>query len=444
MANPMKKVLIVAYYFPPLGGGGTMRTVKFVKYLREFGWEPVVLTVKAPHYLAEDSWLESQLPEDLRVYRSRAFLPGRFFRKTLNHSYADPDSRRQSAFKRLLKSGFQFGKNVVYTLAFTPDEYVGWIPFAVKKALQLIEAEGIDVIYTTAPPNSLHLIGKKLHRKTSVPWVADFRDLWNQYPESYNPFGWKWKARLDDWLEKRVLETCQKAIVVSETMKQELSAKYSDLHEKKLMVITNGFDPEDARNLKLKRLFPEKFTVTHSGTLFAWRKTPELFEAIRKLVDANPEFSRDFKLVLIGIVHAEVRQEINRLKLNDWVHILPYRSYPEMMQMLKASDVLLLIVGNQPHAGNVLTLKLFDYMNAQRPVLAIAPEGEVANAVDRFKLGDAVLPRSKTGVVKALDYFFKKWKSGALLGSSNEDLSVFFRRHLTEQLAAILDEVAKA
>ena len=439
----MKKVLIIAYYFPPLGGGGTLRTVKFVKYLREFAWEPVVLTVKAPHYLAEDPWLESQLPEELQVYRSRAFLPGRFFRKTLNHSYSHADGDRESAPKRMLKSGFQFFKNLVYTFAFTPDEYIGWIPFAVKEGLQIIQREKIDAIYTTAPPNSLHLIGRKLHRKTGIPWVADFRDLWNQYPESYNPFDWRWKARLDDWFEKRVLKTCHKAIAVSETMKQELLSKYPDLPEKKVAVITNGFDPEDAKNLPSKKLFPGKFIVTHSGTLFAWRKTPELFEAIRTLVDTNVDFARDFKLVLIGIVHTEVRQEINRLKLNNWVHILPYRSYPEMMQLLKGSEVLLLIVGNQPHAGNVLTLKLFDYMNARRPILAIAPEGEVTNMVNNFELGDAVLSGSKTGVVKTLDYFFKKWKSGGLLGASKEDLSIFFRRNLSGQLAATLSEVGQ-
>ncbi len=438
----MRKVLIVAYYFPPLGGGGTLRTVKFVKYLREFGWEPVVLTVESAHYLAEDAWLESQLPEELRVYRSKAFLPGRFFRKTLNHSYTRPENRRETPPKRALKSGFQWTKNLVYTVAFTPDEYIGWIPFAVREGVQLIKSEKIDAIYTTAPPNSLHLIGKKLHRKTGIPWVADFRDLWNQYPESYNPFGWRWKARLDDWFEKRVLMACQKAIAVSETMKQELLSKYPDLPEKKVAVITNGFDPEDSKNLPSKKLFPGKFTVTHSGTLFAWRKTPELFEAIRALVDTNVDFARDFKLVLIGIVHTEVRQEIRRLQLNDWVHILPYRSYPEMMQLLKGSDVLLLIVGNQPHAGNVLTLKLFDYMNARRPVLAIAPQGEVSAVVNGYDLGETVSVGDQQGVAKTLEQFYQYWNAGNQLNTGEKEVSVFHRKNLTGKLAVVLEEAA--
>ena len=439
----MKKVLMIAYYFPPLGGGGTLRTVKFAKYLQKFGWEPIVLTVKAAHYLAEDPWLESQLPENLRVLRSRAFLPGRFFRKTLNHSYTNSAGGRETALKRTMKSGFQFGKKLVYTFAFIPDEYIGWIPFAVKEGLRIIESEKIDALYTTAPPNSLHLIGKRLHRKTGVPWLADFRDLWNQYPESYNPFRLRWKARLDDRFEKGVLEACQRAIVVSETMKQELLTKYPDLPEERILVITNGFDPEDARNLQPKRLFPQKFTVTHSGTLFAWRKTPEFFEAIRALVDTNPEFSRDFQLVLIGIVHAAVREEIQRLQLEHWVHLLPYRPYPEMMQVLKGSDVLLLIVGNQPHAGNVLTLKLFDYMNAGRPILAVAPEGEVCRIVQKFQQGSVVLPGDGSGIKAAVERYYQDWKMNGLHEKSVQDLSAYYRRNLTQKLADILDETVK-
>ena len=402
-----------------------------------------MLTVEAAHYLAEDPWLESQLPKNLRVYRSKAFLPGRFFRKTLRHSYADSESGSEAALKRALKSGFLFGKNLVYTLAFTPDEYIGWIPFAVKEGLQIIQREKVDAIYTTAPPNSLHLIGRELHRKAGVPWVADFRDLWNQYPESYNPFRWRWKARLDDWFEKRVLSACQRAVVVSETMKRELLTKYPDLPEGKLAVITNGFDPDDAKNLQAKKLFPGKFTVTHSGTLFAWRKTPEFFEAIRSLVDEIPEFSRDFQLVLIGIVHAAVREEIRRLRLDDWIHILPYRTYPKMMQLLRGSDVLLLIVGNQPHASNVLTLKLFDYMNAKRPILAIAPEGEVSKAMEGYELGKTVFPGDRHGVAKALEQFYQQWKPGNQLKTCGKGLSVFNRENLTGKLAVILKEAAR-
>ena len=437
----MKKVLIVAYYFPPLGGGGTLRTVKFVKYLQEFGWEPVVLTVNAPHYLVEDPWLESQLPPNLAVFRSKAFLPGRFFRKTLNHSYTDTVDRRKPVFKRVGKCVFQFGKNLVYTFAFTPDEYVGWIPFAVKAGLRIIEREKIDALYTTAPPNSLHLIGRKLHQKTGLPWVADFRDLWNQYPESYNPFGWKWKARLDNWFEKQVLETCQKAIAVSETMKQEILGKYHNLPEKKLAVITNGFDLADSEGLSPDPIAQGKFLVTHAGTLFAWRKASGFWRVLRKMLDQNAEFARHFRLLLLGIVHADVQAEIRRLGLTPWVDIQGYKNYPEMVRILKRSDVLLLIIGNQPHAANVLTLKLFDYLNARRPILALAPEGEVSRMVRNYHLGKSCLPEDLPGVEKALRHFFSAWQENRLSWPVQGDLSPFHRSQLTAQLAAMLDEV---
>ncbi len=438
----MKKVLVIAYYFPPLGGGGTLRTVKFVKYLREFGWEPLVLTVKSPHYLAEDPFLERQLPDTLRVFRSQAFLPGRFFRKALNHNYDQKETLRAKApWKKLAGAGFSFGKSLVYSLAFTPDEFVGWIPFAVKKGVEVLEKEKIDVVYTTAPPNSVHLIGRKIHLKTGIPWVADFRDLWNQYPESYNPFGWCWKARLDDRFEKGVLEACQAALVVSGTMKNELESKYPNIRADKIRVVTNGFDPSDSETLRPRKIFPEKFVVTHAGTLFAWRKSSAFFRALQKLLRENEAFARYFRLLLLGIVHSDVQAEIHRLGLAPWVDIQGYKKYPEMMEILMGSDLLLLIVGNQPHAANVLTLKLFDYMNARRPILALAPEGEVSWLVQKNRLGQSCLPTEEAAIAEVLVTFFSKWQQEKLAWQSAANLSAFHRKRLTGQLAKVLDEV---
>ncbi len=438
----MKKVLVIAYYFPPLGGGGTLRTVKFVKYLRSFGWEPVVLTVKSPHYLAEDPWLEKQLPENLAIFRSKAFLPGRFFRKALQHSYdGENETTRPAILKRLAGAGFTFGKSLVYSLAFTPDEFVGWIPFGVRKGIEVIEQEKIDAIYTTAPPNSVHLIGRKIHRKTGLPWVADFRDLWNQYPESYNPFGWRWKVHLDDRFEKKVLQDCQRALVVSATMKRELVHKYPQVEPEKIRVVTNGFDPSDIEGLLPLRMAPEKFVVTHAGTLFAWRKSAAFFRVLQKLVRENEAFAKNFRLLLPGIVHSEVRAEIRRLGLEPWVDIQGYKNYPDMMRILLGSDVLLLIIGNQPHAANVLTLKLFDYMNARCPILALAPEGEVSRLVQKHRLGRSCLPADEAAIANALLDYFSDWRQKKLAWQGAGDLSAFHRKRLTGQLAEILNEV---
>ncbi len=439
----MKKVLVIAYYFPPLGGGGTLRTVKFVRYLREFGWEPVVLTVKSPHYLAEDPWLEQQLPENLRIFRSRAILPGRFFRKALHHSYDEQVSACVNPLKNALAAGFSFGKKLVYSLAFTPDEFVGWIPFAVRKAVQVAKSEQVNALYTTAPPNSVHLIGRKVHLKTGLPWVADFRDLWDQYPDSYNPFGWLWKVNLDNRFEKRVLKTCQKALVVSETMKKQLQKKYPNLPPEKIAVITNGFDPLDVQEDPPPEIYPGKFVLTHAGTLFAWRKSGPFFQTLRQLLRENTDFAERFQLLLLGIVHSEVQKEIQHLGLSSWVTIQGYKKFPEMMRVLRASSALLLIIGTQPHAANVLTLKLFDYMNARRPILAIAPEGEVSGLVQRLNLGHSCLPDDAEGMRRALLQFFSDWQRGRLNWQSRGNLSVFHRKKLTAQLADQLREVTE-
>ncbi len=442
MATHMKKqFLMIAYYFPPLGGGGTLRTLKYVKYLPQYGWLPEVLTVKNPHYLVMNPELSRNVPPEVFVHRTSAFLPGRFFRRLLSYDQAIQDDDVLPSKATLRNRFFAVIKGWIYTLFFVPDEYIGWLPFSVVVGLRLIKKRKLSVIYTTSPPNSLHLIGFLLKKIFPIRWIADFRDLWDQYPDSYNPYYVRWKTSLDKFFEHLVLRSADRIILVSEIMKRQLLQKYPDIASEKYKVITNGFDPDDFKDVQPGQAEPSHFTILHTGTLFSWRRSTCLFETFSSLLDSVPEFSAHVKLRLMGIVHQDVRREIARHQLNPAVEIIPYQPYNEMIRQLKSADYLLLIIGNQPKAANVLTLKLFDYIGAQKPILALAPDGEVSRLIRTHKLGLVARPDDHEEIRKMFLFAFHAWQSNRSPvpeDNFNKIMPVFDRRNLTGRLANVL------
>ena len=440
MSGPAKKhVLVVAYYFPPLGGAGVQRTLKFVKYLGENGWLPTVLAVRDPYHIAYDPGLLRQVPAEVKVVRTRAVLPGRFFRKLLGvgggNGAAGPAAGKGGWFSR--------AKGLFYTLFFLPDEFAGWIPFAAAAGKRLLRSIPFDVIYTTAPPNSAHLIGLLLKRLTGRPWVADFRDLWDQYPHSYNPFGWRWRSRLDRALETAVVRRADRIVVISETMRRQLLGKFPALDPGRVRVVPNGFDPEDFPAPGPESAGPSgECVILHAGTVFPWRKTEALFAATRAVLDEN--LPRRPRLRFLGHVHQGVWQEVSRFSLNGQVEILPPVGYESLLQELQAADYALLIVGDLPQNANALALKLFDYLGAGCPVLALAPPGEAQRLIEENRLG-LVAPSDDTSAIAEM--LRRACSGGTELREQfrrnvQSVRSRFDRRLLTRQLAQLFEEVA--
>jgi glycosyltransferase involved in cell wall biosynthesis len=434
-----KQVLMIAYYFPPLASAGTLRTLKFVKYLTHFNWQPFVLTVKNAHHLTFDSNLNNQIPEEAVIHKTKAILPGRYFRKKLNYNIDEKssNSKLKLNFSRL----FSFIKKLFYTLFFCPDEFVGWIPFALIKGLRVIKENKKIVLYSTSPPNTTHLIAYLLKKITRKYWIADFRDLWDQYPESYNPFGWKWKNNFDNYLEHLVLQNADQVIVISEMMKSQLIEKFPDILTREVTVITNGFDPEDFIQNKPLERDNQKCLILHTGTFSTWRKTPKFFEAIEELCNENSEFLLNIQIQLMGLVFNEVKEEINRLNLNSNFEILPNQSYELAIRNMKSADFLLLIVGDLPKMQNALPLKLFDYIGAQKPIIAIAPAGETANLINKYNLGFVANPDKKREIRNVLENAFNAWqyKKDTFETSFQSVQEKFDRKLLTRQFCDILE-----
>lgn len=429
----MRKVLFVVYYFPPLGGGGVQRTVKFAQYLPEFGWQPQILTVRNPHYLVEDTSLQDELPSNLPVTRTVGLLPARFFRKALRHDAASLQDN-VNAITWLAN----FGKKLFYTCVFIPDEYIGWWWPAVRAGCKIIAEEGIDVIYSSGPPNTTHLIARSLARRTGRPWLADLRDLWDQYPDSYNPFNWQWRQRLDQRLERSVLSVAERLIVVSEQMRTQIRQRFSDRPDEHVAVITNGFDPPDFASL-LPPVRPDRFVIVHSGTLFSWRSLRPFLAALRRVLDGR-SLKRRPLLKLLGIVPAGERQAIAGYDLANEVEILDYLPYRSSLAHLLGADVLLLLIGNLPHATNMMTSKLFDYLGANRPILVIGPDCTAKELVQSERRGEVFYEHETARIVSTVTHWINS-EPPAVRAKLQTSSNRFHRRQLTGKLAGIFDSV---
>ncbi|MFX1521860.1 MAG: glycosyltransferase family 4 protein, partial [Promethearchaeota archaeon] len=407
----MNKVLIVAYHFPPLSGGGVFRTLKFTKYLPEFGYQPHVLTVKNPMYRTKDAALLGELPPEAKVYRTFSF----------EH--------------RILRAPRLLGMNLKWL--YIPDENIGWLPSAVRQGEKIIKKENIDVVYATAPIFTSFLIGFLLKKKTGKPLVVDYRDPWTQnvfvkYPSTFH-------RKIEDKMETSVLAVADHIIVTAEPMKHKLVEKYP-FTKGKIDTITNGFDPEDFKNLTAKT-DEEKFVITYTGSLYGLRTGTKFFTALKELIEENPELQTKMQVLFAGLPSKQAVFLIEKFGLKNVVKLLGYRSHQESLTLMANADVLLLIMSSdEVHDAKIGTLtipgKLFEYLGAKRPILAIAPPGPAADIISSTKTGVIVPPRDTGVIAQAIFNLFQEWKSGTLKVEES-DVSEYDRRVLTQKLAKV-------
>ena len=281
-----KKALVITYYWPPAAGPGVQRFLKFCKYFKDFGWDPIVLTVENGSYSSTDSSLAKDIPQNTRVFKTKSFEPFQVYNrlrgekgKTVPVSLIGikEDKRYIQRLSLFIRANF-----------FIPDARKGWRPFAVKKARKIINEIGIDAIITTGPPQSTHLIGLDLKKEFGIPWVADFRDPWtNVYYNRFFPRTKKTENK-DRKLENAVLETCDAITVVSNGLANEFRDRAS-----RVEIIYNGFDHADIP--AQEEFATEKFTLEYIGNLKPNQNVEALYEAIGELVNENPDFSNDFR-----------------------------------------------------------------------------------------------------------------------------------------------------
>lgn len=410
----MKKVLIIAHQFPPIGGSGVQRTLKFVKYLRDFDYEPVVLTREGSQALLKDETLISDIPEGVKIIRTKAFdlgnLPG------------------------ILKyPGKLIGKVLI------PDSEVIWQIAARKMASEILNNFGIDVIYTTSAPYSDHLLGLYLKEHFNrIPLVCDFRDEWTNNP--YHRRIWL-RADIERNMEKKVLSAADYLITNTPVM---LSNFIRDNPEtkNKFYVIPNGYDEDDFEGLKNIKPINDKFTLTYTGLLYGRRKPDNFFEAIRLSIKQGLIDNTKISIKLIGNFKAQQLQEkINSYGLKDIVKLLPYMKHRDCLIELLKSDALLLIEPSGPGAEAFYTGKVFEYMNTDRPILATIPyNGAAAQLITHTNTGLVSDYNDITGTVKNLSNLYNSWlnKSKPFEPDMSE-VKKYERKELTNSLVKVLN-----
>ena len=361
----MKKVLVITYYWPPAGGPGVQRWLKFVKYLKDFEIEPVVYVPENPHYPFIDRSLEEEVPKNIEVVKKKIFEPyglAKFFSgketQQISSGIIAEEGKQTLLQKILLYIRGNF---------FIPDARKFWIKPSVKFLTEYLQDNEIKTVVTTGPPHSLHLIGFELKEELDIKWVADFRDPWTG-------IGYHEKLRLTESsrlehreLERKVLHKADHLITTSFTTKED----FREITTTPIAVITNGYDVENIPKQELDR----KFTISHIGSLLSRRNPLNLWKALAELKAADKEFSEDFQLNLIGSVGENVLQSVEKEGLKDHLHLKGYIGHKEALKLQRSSQLLLLIEIDSDETRGIIPGKLFEYLVSGRPILAIGPMG---------------------------------------------------------------------
>lgn len=438
-----KKVLFIAHIFPPVGGSGVQRSLKFVKYLRDFGWEPIVVTVGNTMYPLKDETLVSEIPEEIEIIRidERMNIDEAYANKLVQiySGVVNDNGLMEEYIKELNKSQEHLNQ-----LLFQPDTYILWAAEVLDKIDDKVDFEKIDMVYTTSGPYSDHIIGYYLKQKYDKPWVADFRDEWTN--NSYVNFN---KSsilyRVNFAMENSIVNQADDIITVTSISKQNYEEIFG-LKTKKVHEITNGYDEEDFNNLDSKKEKNEKFTIVHNGLLYMIR-TPETFlKAIINLIKSG-KIIKDRVNVLFPWIENEKqwRKYIMDNDLDDIVKITGYLNHEESLNLAIGSDLLLLVIGKGDENKTVYTGKVFEYLRLCKPILSLSPkESLVEKLIDKTNRGKNFEFDDIEGIEDYIIEMYSKWENGTLpTFQMTEDIKEYERKSLAEKLINVFEKTIK-
>lgn len=427
----MKKVLIISYYWPPAGGPGVQRWLKFATYLPQFGIEPIVYIPENPSYPIIDHNLKNEVPKGIQVLKQPIFEPYNLASKLggkspneISSGIIPPEASQTRKQKLLLWIRGNF---------FIPDARKNWVKPSISFLVKIIEEQAIDTIITSGPPHSMHLIGLGLKQMLNVHWIADFRDPWTS-------IGYHKKMRLTQRaagkhieLESQVLNTADEIIVTSKGTELEFKQKT----KQPIHVITNGFEPSKG---EVNSVLDEKFTLAHIGSLLSARNPLVLWEVLSELVTENAQFATNFELKFAGVVSETVMQTISEYKLGAYVTFLGYISHEKAMELQRQSQVLLLIEIDSKETQMIIPGKLFEYIQSGRPILSLGPpKADFATIIEETDTGSFFRYTEKQALKEqVLRYFSQYLKSN--LGVSPQGIEKYTRKNLTAQLATIINK----
>ena len=412
-----RKVLIIAYYFPPMGLSGVQRTVKFAKFLPKYGWKPTVLTVEPTGYYAFDETLLKEAEEaGVKIVRTRSYDVNRILKK-------------QGVIKmpsEWMRKALQF----IGDLFFIPDTKIGWKSIAVRTASELIKQERFDLLFATAPPQTDFLIGAALKRKFEIPLVLDYRDAWLEYPFKYFPtplHRW-WHAHL----EKRVLKAADRVIVTHRRVKEGILRRHKAVDYNEVIIISQGFDAEDFPPMNAdKHAKPVKMKIAHSGTFYADRNPVIMLHAIANVLKANPKIRGRIEVQFVGNVREEDKHLVKKLDLQNSVHFLGYLSHRECIKHIAESDVLWFVIDNDYQTPG----KLYEYFGSRKPLIASLVDGYTKQVIKESGAAICVPLKDIKAHENAISEQFKRFEQKKLERVPEAFAEKFNRLTLTSDLA---------
>ncbi|SKB66299.1 hypothetical protein SAMN05660477_00581 [Soonwooa buanensis] len=427
-----KKVLIISYYWPPAGGPGVQRWLKFAKYLPDFGWEPIIYTPENPSYPIVDETLLKEVPENIKIVRTKIWEP---------YQLAEKFSKGNKKYKA---GQFDVGKNQSFMSKlsifvrgnfFIPDARKFWVKPSISFLKNYLKENNIDVIVTTGPPHSLHLIGLGLKKEIpNLKWIADFRDPWTEISYYKHLKLTKSSDQKHRNLEKLVFKTADLTLATSYTDAENFRKMGANS-----VCITNGFDTSSFVEADRYKSTKKKFSLSYVGVLEQLRNPENLWKAINELLTEHQDFEKDFEMKFVGRLDDKILENLKASKVGKHLQILGYLAHGESYQEMKNSDLLLITNFPNDSSKGIIPGKLFEYLSTGKPILSFGPrEADVSKILEETKAGKhfdySEIESLKSYILK----IYQLWKSGNS-NSENANIDAFSRRNLTKNLAEKLN-----
>ena len=429
----MKKILFITYYWPPSGGAGVQRSIKFVKYLPEFGIEPVVLTVneKYASYPLLDETLSKEIPHNIEIYKTKSVEALKLLslftnKKNIPHG-GFANSNKEKPFQKVLR--------YVRGNFFIPDARIGWIRYAEKAAAEIINKEKIDTVFITSPPHSSQLIGLRLKSRFKIRWIADLRDPWTDIYYYKDLLHSNRSAQKDANYEMEVLRNADEVITVSLPIENIFLKKLSNPSSSKFHIIPNGFDESDFQNNV--KISDNIFQITYVGSIADSYKPEIFFEVMKRVVDEFDDVK--FRLNFVGSIPASVNQLINLNRLDKITEFISYVSHEKAIMYMQESTALLLLIPDVVNNDGILTGKLFEYLASRRSVIGIGPvNGAASTILNECDAGKMFERNDPDGLYSYLKTLILQWKEKKEFKNTNLNHLQYSRKGLAKKLASII------
>ena len=438
----MKRVLIITYYWPPTGGSGVQRWVKFAKYLPSEGWQPVIYTPENPEQLAVDHSLEAEIPEDTEIIKTHITEPYELYKRFLKRSGHSKEAVEVNPVNAQNKSLAQKVAMWIRGNLFRPDPRCLWIRPSVRFLKKYLEEHPVDLIVSTGPPQSMHLIGRRLAEETGLPWIADFRDPWTKIFYFKHLAMTKATERWHHRMEKKVLDDATAVVAVSPLVQQEFQA----MTQTPVELITNGYDEcdfPDERNTAAAGGPDKDFTVTHTGLFAADGNPTVLWEVLAEKCADDADFRSKLKIRLIGKTDEQIIKAIDNAGLKENLTDLGYQPHNIAVEEQRQASLLILPLRKEPEYRAVLPGKLFEYLASCRPIFGIGQtDGAMSMILNQTKIGVVLDWNDKEGIRNHIDNCWTRHLEGRL-ETDSADISGFTRRSLTRQMAKLFDRSVK-